>query len=118
MQRHAHHALFAIMIAGSCLAGCAEPAATAPGFYVPTTMLHQSTSPDPEPATALAYQVLPGADDDIFFVGRAEKGIYTALPLSEISAFSIFTYDAHRISGPNESGYRYSYMVREGVFAP
>jgi hypothetical protein len=109
------HVLFAMMIAAATLTGCAEPQ-HAPGFYVPTTMMYQPATPNPESATALAYQVLPAADDDISFVGRGEKAVYTALPITEVSAFTFLTYDAQRISGPTDSGYRYTWMVRQGIW--
>jgi hypothetical protein len=126
-RMHRLPTLIAITIAAATVVGCADTDAkkaelSNPPFYVPTTMMTQPKQAETDTSTSavytpLAFQVLPGADDDWFFVGRGEKSVYTALPLSETSAFSIYTYDAYRISGQDNSGYRYTWLVREGVWA-
>jgi hypothetical protein len=119
------HSIFAITSLAAICVGCSQQSEKTAGIsaapalpsYVPSTSMVQPKTAEPQP-TALAFQVLPGANDDYFFVGRPEKAIYTTLPLSEISAFSIFVYDAQRISLPHSSGYRYTWHVKEGVSSP
>jgi hypothetical protein len=108
--------IFAIAGSFAACTQCPEPVVESRAdFLVPTTMILQT--PDPAPST-LAIHVLPAANFDDFFVPRAEKIIYGQTPLSEISAYSVLTYDAQRIGGPRAPGYRYTWAVREGVFFP
>jgi hypothetical protein len=98
--------------------GCAQrPAAVRvqaePPLMAPSTAMvrapHQPLNP---------YAVLAGVDPPEFFVPRAERGVYGAYPIAGLSAFTTYTYDAQAISTPNGFGYRYRWVVQEGVSAP
>jgi len=107
--------LFAAICSG--LAGCAstprEPIVTAEHYYVPTAaLIHRPGSPI-NPANVLAC----GADEVVY--GRDEKAIYGAVPVAGVSAFTIYTFDAQRISSDQgSSGYRYRWVVQQGISAP
>ena len=105
------------------LPSAVPPRDAAATFLVPTTLIIQPQPPAASPTAVasispLAWQVLPGADYDDFFVPRSEKFIYGSIPLQQISAYTVLLYDEQRISSPRGSGYRYTWAVREGVFYP
>src|SRR4051812_25561376 len=91
------------------ISGCTHaPAEKADGFYVPSTLIVQSADPTPISYSPLAFQVLPGANAENFFVPRGQKVVYGSFPMQEISAYSIWTYDNQPISLPGGSGNRYT----------
>jgi hypothetical protein len=67
------------------------------------------------PISSLA--VLSGPDSDLFCT-RPEKAVYGALPMAGIAAFSTYTYDAQNISNLGSIGYRYRWVVQDGISAP
>ncbi|HVX87181.1 MAG TPA: hypothetical protein VH253_20520 [Phycisphaerae bacterium] len=89
----------------------AEP--PAPPFYVPATAL--ARTPAARPINPFA--VLADADEDLFFP-RPEKVVYGPETLYQASAFTIFDYDAQNISSPDGVGFRYRWVVRQGVTLP
>jgi len=68
-----------------------------------------------QPIDALAVLTGPEAD---FFAIRSEKVAYGALPLGGVSTFSTYTYDAQNISNLGSFGYRYRWVVQDGISAP
>ena len=104
-----------VMAAGCCQSVAEREAyASAPGFYVPGALMAANS----QGQGINPYQVLPASDAEEDFIGRAEKFVYGGMPLSEYSAYSVYTYDAQRISSPRGVGYRYTYSVREGESFP
>ena len=109
---------FAVIFAAMCgaFAGCAtqprEVVLQGERYYVPTAALIQRPG-----NTINAANVLACGDDDVIF-GRAEKSLDGAVPMGGISAFTIYTYDAQRISSDRgSSGYRYRWVVQQGISA-
>ena len=109
---------FAVIFAAICggVSGCASapPVEHATGlYYVPTAAIIQHRAASINPAN-----VLLASDEDVM-IGRADKYLEGALPESGISAFTIYTYDAQKISGDHGSvGYRYRWVVQQGISAP
>ncbi|HVS72139.1 MAG TPA: hypothetical protein VHQ47_12865 [Phycisphaerae bacterium] len=91
----------------------APAAPPAPPFYVPATALARTA--DSRPINPFA--VLADADEDLFFP-RPEKVVYGPETLYQTSAFTIFDYDAQNISSPYGTGFRYRWVVRQGVQFP
>jgi hypothetical protein len=102
--------------------GCAEPETqkitAVPAFFVPSTGMTQVATADAVSPQINPYAVLPTSDAYDYFIGREEKGYYGALTVSETAAYSNYTYDAQRISGPWSLGYRYRSVVQTGVTFP
>jgi len=106
--------LFALMIGLGFMGACSEPKAEIPPYYVPSAALVQKCG-RPAPNASL---LLPASDGDIE-IARAEKVLFGSYPLSEYSAYTLFTYDAQVISHSDGNvGYRYRWVVQQGVSAP
>ena len=50
--------------------------------------------------------------------GRWEKAILGQVPLATYSAYTVYTYDAQPIGALGGVGYRYRYIVRQGLEIP
>jgi hypothetical protein len=111
--------LTSLMGTFALISGCTQaPVEKADRFYVPSTLIVQSSQPTPISYSPLAFQVLPGANAENFFVPRGEKVVYGSFPVQEISAYSIWIYDNQPISLPGGSGNRYTWAVKEGILFP
>jgi hypothetical protein len=96
--------------------GCAEPhheMVTANAMTAPCTAMYSRRDFTINPNFALA-----GADNPDFWMGRAEKAVYGAVPLAGTSYFTTYTYDSQAISTLGNSGYRYRWVVQQGISAP
>jgi hypothetical protein len=104
------------MLGLALLAGCAHhrarPVASPPANFAPTTgwVASRETPID-------AAQVLAGPEIELYAT-RAEKVAYGPLPLGSVTAYSTYTYDAQRISTFSGYGYRYRWVVENGISAP
>ncbi len=99
------------------LAGCATshptPSPSAAPIVAPSTAMVATRQ-----KSLNAYQVLAGPENPDFFIGREEKFAYGAVFIGGSSAFTTYTYDAQSISTPAGFGYRYRWVVQDGVSAP
>ena len=89
----------------STLAGCAvSDTHSAPPFYAPYAAMSSRVSAG-RPA-----DVLPASYVDYLVAPRWEKAVYTD---QSFSAFTIYTYDAQRLSDRQGSyGYRYRWIIQ------
>jgi len=97
------------------LGGCAQKEASTTiemPVVAPTTAWVATRE---QPISALA--VLTGPEGD-FYTDRPEKFVYGGLPLGGVSVFSTYTYDAQNISNLGSFGYRYRWVVQDGISAP
>lgn len=85
-----------------------------PGFFVPAATLARGATSRP----INPYAVLADAGDEDVFFPRPEKVVYGPELLYQASAFTIFDYDAQNISTPFSTGFRYRWVVRQGVEVP
>lgn len=67
-------------------------------------------------AVADARHVL--VDDQEFFVGRGEKYVSGPVELAAFSAYSTLQYDMQPIGTINGTGYRYRWVVQQGISVP
>ena len=115
--------LVALVATGGMLAACesAPKVVTAPPFYVPTAAIRQPLRGMAGPrqvAYERAGDVLPGWEAEALYAPRGEPVAYGSTQMGGISAYTDYTYDAERISTPGNSGWRYRYVVRQGVSIP
>jgi hypothetical protein len=107
----------------SLLAGCetTEPVASVPPIYVPTAAIYQPAT-GVEPARQIAYaragDVLPRPGEEDFYVPRSEPFAWGPTSLGGISAYTDYTFDSQQIGTPNNSGWHYRYVWRQGLSYP
>jgi len=105
---------------GAALGGCSQsqPATgerTPPPLLVPSAAIIQRAN---RPMPALAWTVLPASDGDYDFP-RGEKAVYGSFSLGDVSAYTLYTMDAQRISdSPGSVGYQYRWVIQQGIAAP
>ncbi len=97
------------------LVGCAQQPVSTTIEVPPVAPTTAWVASREAPIPALA--VLTGAEADLYAF-RPEKAVYGALPLAGISSFTTYTYDAQNISNLGSFGYRYRWVVQDGISAP
>jgi hypothetical protein len=110
-----------LLALAATLAACSQApqqAAAPPPFYVPSTMIVQSSTPVDGRLALSPYSILPASDADTLFVGRADKFVYGPTTFAVATAYSVVTYDQQLISRLWAPSYRYRYIEQSGITSP